>query len=155
MSEEATITNEETIKTEPPTDSIKAARADAPSFVPSSETEDTYDYFEEEKPSKKILHFAKKDNSDFSRDEWILSHISEEHMMEYLKLEQKRSEQLQQAKEVRERRLFTAFQLTVSLAAVVAVVFLLRDNPTILINILYLIGILAVLWLWKNPKDKK
>ena len=125
MSEEATITNEETIKTEQPSEPAKAAPADAPSFSPASGPEDTYDYFEEETPPKKLLRFAKKDNSDFSRDEWILSHISEEHMMEYLKLEQKRSEQLQQAKEVREKRLFTAFQLTVSLAAVVAVVFLL------------------------------
>ena len=74
--------------------------------------------------------------------------------MEYLKLEQKRFEQLQEAKERKEKRLFTAFKLSVSLAAIVAVIYLLKDVPTILVNILYIAGILSAFWFWKNPKDK-
>ena len=31
-------------------------------------------------------------------------------------------------------------QLLISLAAIVIVVFLLRDNPTVLVNILYIVG---------------
>lgn len=39
-----------------------------------------------------------------NRDEQILSRISDEDLMEYLRMEQKRMELLQQAKEVREKR---------------------------------------------------
>lgn len=38
-----------------------------------------------------------------NRDEQILSRISDEDLMEYLRMEQKRMELLQQAKEVREK----------------------------------------------------
>ena len=74
--------------------------------------------------------------------------------MDYLKLEQQRLEFLQQAKEVKEKRLLIAFQLTISLAAIVAIVYLLKDNPTILISILYIVGIIAALNIWKNPRSK-
>ena len=46
-----------------------------------------------------------------NRDEQILSRISDEDLMEYLRMEQKRMELLQQAKEVREKRFWTTFQL--------------------------------------------
>lgn len=111
---------------------------------PASETE----------PSKRHFSPFRSKRSDFSRDEWILSHIDNSQLMEYLKLEQKRFEQVQEAKERKEKRLFTAFKLTVSLAAIVAVIYLLKDVPTILVNILYITGILAAFWFWKNPKDK-
>ncbi len=74
--------------------------------------------------------------------------------MEYLALEQRRLEFLQQAKETKQKRLLTAFQLLISLAAIVAVTYLLQDNPTILISILYIVGIVAALNIWKNPHDK-
>lgn len=108
---------------------------------------------EDESPSGKLFHFKRKDK-EFSRDEWILSRINKGELMEYLKLEQKRSEFLQGVKDTREKRILKAFELTISLAAVVAVVFLLRDNPTILISILYIVGIVIAFWLWKNPRDK-
>ena len=108
----------------------------------------------EEEPPKRLFSPFRSKKSDFSRDEWILSHIDNSQLMEYLKLEQKRFEQLQEAKERKEKRLFTAFKLSVSLAAIVAVIYLLKDVPTILVNILYIAGILAAFWLWKNPKDK-
>lgn len=74
--------------------------------------------------------------------------------MEYLRLEQKRNDQLQHAKDIREKRIMTAFLLTVSLAAIVAIVYLLKDNPTILVNILYICGLLTGFWVWKNPREK-
>lgn len=91
---------------------------------------------------------------NFSRDQWILSHIKDEDLMEYLRLEQHRMELLQQAKEKREKRIFTLVQLLLSLAAVIAVTYLLKDNPTILLSILYIVGIIGAFWIMKNPKDK-
>ena len=41
----------------------------------------------------------------------------------------------------------------VLLAAVIIVMFLLRENPTVMVNILYIIAIIAALWIWKNPKS--
>lgn len=93
-------------------------------------------------------------SDNFSRDQWILSHIKDEDLMEYLRLEQHRMELLQQAKEKREKRIFTLVQLLLSLAAVIAVTYLLKDNPTILLSILYIVGIIVAFWIMKNPKDK-
>lgn len=118
------------------------------------EPEEDYIFPDEDKPVQKTVRFNKEEK-EFSRDEWILSQIGKEHLMEYLTLEQKRNELDKQLKETREKRLFNAFELTLSLAAIVAVVYLLRDNPTILVNILYIAGIIAGLWLWKNTKEKK
>ena len=89
----------------------------------------------------------------FSREEWILTHIGDENLMEYLRMEQKKEEDVRKEKEARQKRILSAFQLTVSLAAVIAVMFLLRDNPTVMVNILYIIAIIAALWIWKNPKS--
>ena len=93
-------------------------------------------------------------SDNFSRDQWILSHIKDEDLMEYLRLEQHRMELLQQAKEKREKRIFTLVQLLLSLAAIIAVTYLLKDNPTILLSILYIVGIIGAFWIMKNPKDK-
>lgn len=93
-------------------------------------------------------------SDNFSRDQWILSHIKDEDLMEYLRLEQHRMELLQQAKEKREKRIFTLVQLLLSLAAVISVTYLLKDNPTILLSILYIVGIIGAFWIMKNPKDK-
>lgn len=108
---------------------------------------------ESELPKRHFFH-AQKEELQFLRDKWILSKISEDNLMDYLKLEQKRSEVMHQEREAREKRIMTGFVLTVSLAAIVAVVGLLRDNPTILVNILYIAGFLGALWLWKKDKDK-
>ena len=89
----------------------------------------------------------------FSREEWILTHIGDENLMEYLRMEQKKEEDVRKAKETMQKSILSAFQLTVSLAAVIVVMFLLRDNPTVMVNILYIIAIIAALWIWKNPKS--
>ena len=91
--------------------------------------------------------------SEFSREEWILTHIGDENLMEYLRMEQKKEEDVRKAKEARQKRILSAFQLTISLAAVIVVMFLLRENPTVMVNILYIIAIIAALWIWKNPRS--
>lgn len=191
MSEEITITKDETISTinseepvsipetfspfhteTPPEEMIQTQAAPEPipqpqpapepAPQPRAVSEPEPDIFENEFPdepaeetTKKRRFFRSRSSEEsFSRDQWILSRIDDAHMMEYLTLEQKRFEQIQTAKEKRERRIFTAFRLTVSLAAIVAVVYLLKDNPTILVNILYIAGILAAIWFLKNPKNK-
>ena len=89
-----------------------------------------------------------------SREEQILSRIKDEDLMKYLEMEHERLEMMQSIKEAREKRVFTMLQLLISLAAIVIVVFLLRDNPTVLVNILYIVGIIIVLWILKGPHEK-
>lgn len=100
-----------------------------------------------------FFHF-KKNVEDFTREDWILSRIPEEDLMEYLALEHKKNEMLQHAKEIKEKRIFTTLQIAISLAAIVGVVGLLRDNPTVLVNILYITGIIIALWIWRGKQDK-
>ena len=98
---------------------------------------------------------------EMNRDEQILSRISDEDLMEYLRMEQKRMELLQQAKEVREKRFWTTFQLFICLLSVILVIYFLKDNPVILVTILYTVGILTALRIWsksqngKDHRDKK
>lgn len=117
-----------------------------------AETDDIFT--EDDVQDKKRFHF-KKEDKEFFRDKWILSRISDENLMDYLKLEQRRTELQQEAKDIKEKRILKAFEITVGLAAGVAIVYLLKDNPSILVNILYIAGILGALWVYKNPKDKK
>lgn len=115
--------------------------------------DDDFDFDEEERPKKRFFHLRSA-NDEESRDKMILSRIKDEDLMEYLALEQRRLEFLQQAKEAKEKRILIAFQLLISLAAIVGITYLLQDNPTILISILYIVGIVAALNVWKNPHDK-
>ncbi len=117
------------------------------------EPEDDFDFDEDERPKKRFFHLRSA-NDEESRDKLILSRIKDEDLMEYLALEQRRLEFLQQAKEAKEKRILIAFQLLISLAAIVGITYLLQDNPTILISILYIVGIVAALNVWKNPHDK-
>ena len=103
-------------------------------------------------------NFRSKRKIEMNRDEQILSRISDEDLMEYLRMEQKRMELLQQAKEVREKRFWTTFQLAICLLSVILVIYFLKDNPVILVTILYTFGILAALRIWskaQNGKDSK
>lgn len=119
----------------------------------TEEFDDDLDDEDEERPRKRFFRFRSV-NDEESRDKLILSRIKDEDLMEYLALEQRRLEFLQQAKEAKEKRILIAFQLLISLAAIVAITYLLQDNPTILISILYIVGIVAALNVWKNPHDK-
>ena len=98
-------------------------------------------------------NFHSKRKMELNRDEMILSRISDEDLMEYLRLEQQRLEVLQHAKDVREKRIWIAFQVAISLLSVVLIVYFLKDNPVILVTILYTIGILVALRISKRPSD--
>lgn len=109
-----------------------------------------------DREKKRISDFFnfKKDIEDFTREDWILSRLPAEDLMEYLTMEQKKSEVLQKAKEIKEKRIFTTIQIAISMAAIVGVVALLKDNPTVLVNILYITGIVIALWIWRGKQDK-
>lgn len=109
-----------------------------------------------DREKKRINDFfhLRKDIEDFTREDWILSRIPEEDLMDYLTMEQQKSEMLQKAKEVKEKRIFTTLQIAISMSAIVAVVALLKDNPTVLVNILYITGIVIALWIWRGKQDK-
>lgn len=109
---------------------------------------------DEERYSSKRFWRFRSGNDEVSRDKLILSRIKDEDLMEYLALEQRRVEFIQQAKEAKEKRILDAFRLVVTLAAIVALTYFLQDNPTILISILYVAGIVAALKVWRNPQDK-
>ena len=125
------------------------------------------DFYEQQEKSRSkdehpfrefFSNFRSKRKIEMNRDEQILSRISDEDLMEYLRMEQKRMELLQQAKEVREKRFWTTFQLSICLLSVILVIYFLKDNPVILVTILYTFGILAALRLWskgQNGKDSK
>ena len=134
--------------------------AEAAEKVTSDELEEE-DLFEEEDTSDKkdrsfrnFFHFHSKKKAELSRDELILSRISDEDLMEYLRLEQQRLELMQRSKEIREKRIATAFQMTIFLLAIVLIIYFLKDNPTILVSMLYTVGILIALYIWNRPKDK-
>lgn len=124
------------------------------------EEPDYEDPFEDESESdrgkRRFRDFfrSKKSVNNFTREDWILSRLPEENLMEYLRLEHQRNESMQAAREKKEKRIFTTVQIIVSLAAIVAVVWLLKDNPTVLVNILYIAGIVIALWIWKGKQDK-
>ena len=129
--------------------------------------EDFYEQHEksrskDEHPFREFFsNFRSKRKIEMNRDEQILSRISDEDLMEYLRMEQKRMELLQQAKEVREKRFWTTFQLFICLLSVILVIYFLKDNPVILVTILYTVGILTALRIWsksqngKDHRDKK
>ena len=125
------------------------------------------DFYEQQEKSRSkdehpfrefFSNFRSKRKIEMIRDEQILSRISDEDLMEYLRMEQKRMELLQQAKEVREKRFWTTFQLAICLLSVILVIYFLKDNPVILVTILYTFGILTALRIWskgQNGKDSK
>ena len=122
------------------------------------------DFYEQQEKSRSkdehpfrefFSNFRSKRKIEMNRDEQILSRISDEDLMEYLRMEQKRMELLQQAKEVREKRFWTTFQLSICLLSVILVIYFLKDNPVILVSILYTVGILTALRIWSKSQERK
>ena len=103
--------------------------------------------------SAKIANIHSRREARLVRDESILSRIPDKDLMEYLKLEQKRLESQQHAREIREKRIWIAFQMTIALIAAVLVIYFLKDSPAILISILYTAGLLIAFNIWNKHKD--
>lgn len=160
--EETVVTTvETTVKTVEPKNAESestGAEPEVKSTERSLETEDEPEpvVFADEEPSKKrFFRFNKQEEEHFSRDKWILSRIPSEDLMDYLRLEQSRMDKLQMAKERKWKRINTTIRLVASLAAGVVAIYFLKDEPTILVNILYICGILGGAWIWNSRKDKK
>ncbi len=107
-------------------------------------------------------NFRSKRKIEMNRDEQILSRISDEDLMEYLRMEQKRMELLQQAKRSPRKKILDHIPaLYLSVICVILVIYFLKDNPVILVSILYTVGILTALRIWsksqngKDHRDKK
>lgn len=103
--------------------------------------------------SSKIASIHSRREAKLVRDEIILSRIPDKDLMEYLRLEQRRMESQQHAREIREKRIWIAFQMTIALIAAVLVIYFLKDSPTILISILYTAGLLIAFNIWNKHKD--
>ena len=103
--------------------------------------------------SAKIANIHSRREARLVRDEIILSRIPDKDLMEYLKLEQKRLESQQHAREIREKRIWIAFQMTIALIAAVLAIYFLKDSPAILISILYTAGLLIAFNIWNKHKD--
>ena len=129
--------------------------------APDPET-DPFDKAEKERDSSgffarfssRIASIHSRREAKLVRDEIILSRIPDTDLMEYLKLEQKRLESQQRAREIREKRIWIAFQMTIALVAAVLVIYFLKDSPAILISILYTTGLLIAFNIWNKHKDK-
>lgn len=141
VAEEKKMETEQTILSQP---TEKKAAETVTQIQQSVEIQEQKEKTEPE-PKRSFIRSRKK--AAASREEQILSRIKDEDLMKYL-------EMMQSIKEAREKRVFTMLQLLISLAAIVIVVFLLRDNPTVLVNILYIVGIIIVLWILKGPHEK-
>lgn len=141
VAEEKKMETEQTILSQP---TEKKAEETVTQIQQSVEIQEQKEKSEPE-PKRSFIRSRKK--AAASREEQILSRIKDEDLMKYL-------EMMQSIKEAREKRVFTMLQLLISLAAIVIVVFLLRDNPTVLVNILYIVGIIIVLWILKGPHEK-
>ena len=74
--------------------------------------------------------------------------------MEYLRMEDEREKLYLQEKEARNKRIMIAFLTTICLIAGVLLVYLLKDNPTILITILYIGGLVGFFRVWKKSGEK-
>ena len=88
----------------------------------------------------------------FSPSDEIAYRITEEHITEYL--EGSREEKHQEYKERRDKRLLSALKLIAILVCIIMIVWFLKDSQAILVNILYIIGGLIALWIWKYPHNK-
>lgn len=88
------------------------------------------------------------------RDEIILSRYSRQGLDGILKIEQKRLESQQHAREIREKKNLGCIpDDPLALIAAVLVIYFLKDSPAILISILYTAGLLIAFNIWNKHKD--
>ena len=145
--EKASVINNAT----PGTESAYNLDSDMDPFDKAEKERDSSGFFA--RFSAKIANIHSRREARLVRDEIILSRIPDKDLMEYLKLEQKRLESQQHAREIREKRIWIAFQMTVALIAAVLVIYFLKDSPAILISILYTAGLLIAFNIWNKHKD--
>lgn len=104
------------------------------------------------RPIKEYYSFGDSDY-EFSREDYIITRLRDEDLMEYLRMQEKKEEKQREAKEARNAKIYFLIMFAIAAIAVVLIVWFLRDNPAVLVNILYIAGILLVMWCWKHPKE--
>lgn len=104
-------------------------------------------------PRRHFFH-SQRTELQYMRDKWILSKIREEDLMEYLRMEKEHEEALREERENRERHFLTVLVLAICLLAIVTTIGLLKDNPTILLSILYIGVFVGCMYYWQNKKTK-
>ena len=147
--ENASVINNNT--TAPGTESAYDLDSEMDPFDKAEKERDSSGFFA--RFSAKIANIHSRREARLVRDEIILSRIPDKDLMEYLKLEQKRLESQQHAREIREKRIWIAFQMTIAFIAAVLVIYFLKDSPAILISILYTAGLLIAFNIWNKHKD--
>lgn len=164
LNKDETELKEEEKKTESAeeTETIKQEeKSDAEEETDVEEEKDMKKNSEEKSPRRKkkkksvLEYFQFGPDEDFSREDYIITRLPDEDLLEYLRMEQQRDRERAAAKEVRDKRLFKAFELLAVLITIAVIVGFLKDSPLVLVNILYIFGILFAIWTWKNPKDPK
>ena len=90
---------------------------------------------------------------DFTKEDYILMRLRDEDLMEYLRMQERKEAQIHEEKEKRNSRIYSILQILIVSLAIVLIVWFLKDNPTVLINILYIGGILLFVWFWKRSKS--
>ena len=131
--------------TDVPPKEAPAPEPDSPEAetISSEEKKNTYTDFSSE-------DFKSSDNSE--KDPFTGEKKSFLHHIFHTAKELNYHELQVQERNIREKRIMNAFMLTVILAAIVAVVYSLHENPTVLISILYIGGILAGIHVWNKKK---
>ncbi|MDY5987272.1 hypothetical protein [Sporofaciens sp. SGI.106] len=142
-------TENETVSEETP---AKTAVEETPDREDSAKKEDTVQYV---KSCPFQDDFDLEDHAQtLSRDDYIIRRLRDEDLLEYLKMQERKEEKLRAEKELRNSRIFFLIQIAIIAVAVVLIVWFLKDNPTVLTNILYIGGILLAMWFWKHSSDK-
>ena len=114
--------------------------------IPPVNTEPTHPVQPPVEPAQKLEDYYKETAED---------RAAEEEYEQAVKDPQNRKEKIDQIKSIFHRSGEKKFSREeVILVAIVAVVALLKDNPVVLVNILYMLGIVAAIWIWKNPGKK-
>lgn len=135
----------------------KGPMSDAKKAEPAVDVDDGADA---KANSKKIYRIGHDDSfgqyEELSREDYILMRLPDEDLLEYLEMMEQRADKERLYKEKWQSRLFFLVQLAVITAGIVLVVWFLRDNPVVLVSILYTGGLLFAAYLWKHrTKDGK
>lgn len=143
QTEKEPVSEEAPVKTsteETPVEKDSEKKEDAVQYVKSCPFQDDFDL---------------EDHAQtLSRDDYIIRRLRDEDLLEYLKMQEQKEEKLRAEKELRNSRIFFLIQVAIIAVAVVLIVWFLKDNPTVLTNILYIGGILLAMWFWKHSSDK-
>lgn len=133
-------------------ESVTESIAESVTEESKSEQARKFEPYVRKRPIKEYYSFGDSDY-EFSREDYIITRLRDEDLMEYLRMQEKKEEKQRAAKEARNAKIYSLIIFAIAAVSVVLIVWFLRDNPAVLVNILYIAGILLVMWFWKHPKE--